>query len=111
MSEQEASISQYLLFDFNGQKVAVTDLSIDENGLRTSWVIVGETRHYSDEETDSLLALAFKDLLDQMEKEPDFEPEPTPEPEPEPEPVIEQPVPKEKPSLWARLCSRVREFL
>jgi hypothetical protein len=109
IQEPNAALSQYLLFDFNGQKVAVTDLAVDEKGLRTNWVIVGETRHYSDEQTDQLLAQAFKDLFDQMEEFPEMESEPKPVPETEPEP--EQPtVPVEKPSMWARLCSRVREL-
>lgn len=81
MTDTGGAPSQYLLFDLNGQQVAVTDLQVDDSGrLRSNWVIVGQ-RLWSDEQTDQMLATAFKFLFENMEKTPDDEPEPEPEPD------------------------------
>lgn len=92
--------SQYLLFDLNGQQVAVTDLQIDDSGrLRMEWVILGQ-RLWSDEQTDQMLHTAFKFLFDNIEKTPDDEEQA----EPEPEPDLSLP-------LWRSILNKIKEFL
>lgn len=98
MTDTGGAPSQYLLFDLNGQQVAVTDLQVDDSGrLRSNWVIVGQ-RLWSDEQTDQMLATAFKFLFENMEKTPD-----EPEPEPEPEPDLKLPI-------WQFLSKKLKEL-
>ena len=98
----DTALSQYLLFDLSGQQVAVTNLEVSPDGrLKSDWVIVGQ-RLWTDEQTDQMLAQAFKFLFETMEKTPDDE-EPELETIPEPEPDINKPI-------WKTLIHKIKEL-
>ncbi|MNC19659.1 hypothetical protein D3C75_675950 [compost metagenome] len=100
MTDPVAAPSQYILFDLSGQDVAVTNFEIDPNGkLKTEWVILGK-RLWSDEQTDAMLAQAFKFLFENIEKNPFEEDEPE---VPEPEPDLNKPI-------WRTLINKIKEL-
>lgn len=97
MTDPVAAPSQFILFDLSGQQVAVTKVEVGPNGLITEWVIVGQ-RLWSDQQTDAMLAQAFKFLFENMEKTPDDSDE-----EPEPEPDLNLPI-------WRTLLNKIKEI-
>lgn len=102
MTDPVGAPSQYLLFDLSGQQVAVFNFEVNPDGqLKTDWVIVGN-RLWTDEQTDSMLAQAFKFLFENIEKTPDDE-EPELETIPEPEPDINKPI-------WQTLLNKIKEL-
>lgn len=102
MTNPVGAPSQYMLFDLSGQQVAVTKFEIDPNGkMLTEWVILG-TRLWSDEQTEAMLAQAFKFLFENIEKTPFDDDEP--EPEPEIEPDLNLPI-------WRTLLNKIKELL
>lgn len=54
----------YILFDLNGQNIAVTEAGIDDTGqLRCTWVCIDKERKFTNEEIEIMLNRAFQDIL------------------------------------------------
>lgn len=66
---QEAP-SQYILFDLNGQNVAVTDFVVEDNGrFRMTWVVLDKQKKFSDVEIEDMLQDAFAFLFKNIPEE------------------------------------------
>lgn len=66
---QEA-LSQYILFDLNGQNVAVTDFVVDDSGrFQMTWVVLDKQKKFSDVEIEDMLQDAFAFLFKNIPEE------------------------------------------
>jgi hypothetical protein len=66
---QEAP-SQYILFDLNGQNVAVTDFVVEDNGrFRMTWVVLDKQKKFSDDEIEAMIQDAFRFLFKNIPEE------------------------------------------
>lgn len=66
---QEAP-SQYILFDLNGQNVAVTDFIVEDSGrFRMTWVVLDKQKKFSDVEIEDMLQDAFAFLFKNIPEE------------------------------------------
>lgn len=66
---QEAP-SQYVLFDLNGQNVAVTDFIVEDDGrFRMTWVVLDKQKKFSDDEIEAMLQDAFRFLFKNIPEE------------------------------------------
>lgn len=66
----EEALSQYILFDLNGQNVAVTDFVVDDSGrFRMTWVVLDKKKKFSDDEIEAMLQDAFRFLFKNIPEE------------------------------------------